>query len=117
MSWKESWTKKAREHFEAGIILYENSLYRDSLTRIYYCAYSLMVAECGESPQGRWKHKGIIRFFFKKLHKESKIDLLTKEEIELIEDFYEERRMADYTFENIDKETVETYISLTAKFV
>ena len=115
MSWKKDWINKAKEHFEAGKVLYEEGLYRDSLARLYYCAYSLMVAECGEAPKGRWEHKGIVKHFFKKLYNENRINLLTEEEIELIEDFYEERRTVDYTLENIDKMAVENYISLTRK--
>ncbi|MBK3333391.1 HEPN domain-containing protein [Persephonella atlantica] len=115
MGWKKNWINKTKEHFEAGKILYEKSLYRDSLARLYYCAYSLMIAECGEAPRGRWEHKGIVKHFFKKLYNENRINLLSEEELELIEDFYEEQRIADYTLENIDKMAVENYISLTKK--
>jgi uncharacterized protein (UPF0332 family) len=112
---KKEWIKKAEKHFEAGKILYEKDLYCDSLTRLYYCVYSLMVAECGEAPQGRWKHKGIVKYFLKKLYERGKIDYFTEEEIDLIEDFYEQRRIADYTLENIDKNVVENYIRLTRR--
>ncbi len=74
-----------------------------------------MVEECGEAPKSRCEHKGIVKQFFKKLYNEKRISLLIEEEMELIEDFYEERRMADYMLENIDKNAGENYISLTAK--
>ena len=117
MDWKKKWKLKAKEHFVAGKILYENELYRDSLARLYYCAYSLMVAECGEAPKGRWTHKGIVKVFFKKLYDESRLYTLTDKEKDLIEDFYEERRKADYTLEKIEKIRVKDYIHLVRKLL
>ncbi len=113
MRTKKSWTFKAKEHYSAGKILYEKGFYRDSLARLYYCAYSLMVAECGKAPKGRWEHKGIVKCFLKKIYdKDIEIE---KEYRELLKDFYELRRIADYGTESIEKEDVETYIKLVKK--
>jgi len=110
MSDKEKWILKAKEHFKAGEILYANGLYKDSLARLYYSAYSLMVAECGDAPKGRWTHKGIIKCFLRKLY-EKGIEL-DKETTKLLKIFYEERRKADYSIKSIEKETNEDYINL-----
>ena len=112
---RNSWKTKAKEHFESGVILFEKGNYRDSMSRLYYSAYSLMVAELGEPPKGRWEHKGIIKYFFKRLHETNRTEFLTKEERTLINDFYEERRKADYTTGRIDKYRVQDYINLMRK--
>ena len=117
MSQNKKWKLKAKEHFIAGKILYENKLYRDSLARLYYSAYSIMVSVCGDPPSGRWAHKGILKCFFKALFEKNKIDAFSKEEITLIKDFYEERRRADYTTGEIDKFRVKDYINLVGKIL
>ena len=110
MNDKEKWIEKAKEHFDAGKILYEYGLYRDSLARLYYSAYSLILAECGEAPKGRWTHKGIIKCFLKKLY-EKNIEL-NREAIKLLKIFYEERRKADYSVQSVERERVNDYINL-----
>lgn len=113
MNDKKKWILKAKEHFVAGKVLYENELYRDSLARLYYSAFSLMIAECGEAPKGRWTHKGIVKCFLKKLYEKG--ILLEKEDRELLKIFYEERRKADYTPKDIEKSRVEDFIYLVEK--
>ena len=108
MDWQKKWRVKAKEHFQSGRILYKNELYRDSLARLYYSAYSIMVAECGEAPKGRWTHKGIVKCFLKILYERDVF--LEKEDRELLKIFYEERRKADYTLKDIEKNRVEDYI-------
>ena len=110
---KKLWIFKAKEHYTAGEILYKKGLYRDSLARLYYCAYSLMVTECGKAPKGRWEHKGIIKCFLKVLYEKGA--LLEKEDRELLKIFYEERRKADYTLKNIERNRAEDYIYLVKK--
>ncbi|WP_029521887.1 HEPN domain-containing protein [Persephonella sp. KM09-Lau-8] len=113
MSQNKKWKLKAKEHFIAGKILYENKLYRDSLARLYYSAYSIMVSMCGDPPSGRWAHKGILKCFFKALFEED--ITLNKEDRKRLRDFYELRRLADYEIESIEKEEVEVYINLVER--
>jgi uncharacterized protein (UPF0332 family) len=111
VSWKDDWIEKAREHKRAGEILYEKKLYRDSISRLYYSAFSLMVAVCGKAPKGKWEHKGILKPFQKWLHEMG--NPLSDEELELLKEFYERRREADYeTNVGFLKEEIEDYIKL-----
>ncbi|RMA97931.1 HEPN domain-containing protein [Hydrogenothermus marinus] len=110
MDWKNKWLNKAKEHYKAGLKLYNEGFYRDSLSRLYYSAYSLMVAECGKAPTGRWTHKGILKPFFKSIYLKEKT--LSKTNSERLKEFYERRRIADYELDTIEKEEVKTYIEL-----
>jgi len=99
MNWLEDWLQKAQTHREAAKLLKEHNYLRDAITRFYYSAFSTMVAVCGPAPKGRWEHKGILKHFFKWC-RENSIEL-SKEERELLSVFYDIRRMADYTTEEI----------------
>ena len=110
VNWKEKWIKKAQEHKNAGELLYKNGYLRDSISRLYYSAFSLMVAVCGMPPRGRWAHKGILKFFFLWLYQQG--NPLTEDDLDLIGEFYEKRRIADYELSSISKEVVKTYIEL-----
>jgi len=115
MDWKKKWLAKAKEHFKAGELLYEQSLYRDSIARLYYSAYSLMVAECGEPPKGRWSHKGIIKNFQKRIYEKG--IYLSKDIKEHLSDLYERRRLADYEIITIEKVEVELYIYIVKELM
>jgi len=111
MSWKEKWIRKARSHKRAGELLYREGYFRDSISRLYYSAFSLMVAVCGEAPKGKWEHKGILKPFQRWLY--SKGNPLSRMEICLLKEFYERRREADYeTDVEFLREEIEDYISL-----
>ena len=110
MDWFRKWTLKAEEHKKSAYLLKEQGLLRDAIARLYYSAFSLMVAVCGQAPKGRWEHKGILKYFFKWC-KENKVSL-SKEERELLSVFYDKRRTADYTTEAILLEEVEAYAEL-----
>ena len=111
MNWKENWIKKAKEHKKAGEILYNTNLYRDAISRLYYSAFSIMVAVCGEAPKGKWEHKGILKPFQKWLYANG--NPLSRTELGLLKEFYERRREADYeTNMNFLHEEIEDYINL-----
>jgi len=67
---KDKWIIKAKEHYKSAKVLYDDELFRDSLSRLYYSAFSLMVAIVGkpDSEKGRWEHKGILRPLFNLLY-------------------------------------------------
>ena len=109
--WFSSWIEKASEHRKAGITLYELGLYRDSISRLYYATFSLMVAVCGKPPGGGWKHKGILKPFLHWLYKIG--NPLSAEELSLLKEFYEKRRRTDYTTKGITSEVIKEYINLT----
>ncbi len=77
--------------------------------------YSLMVAECGEAPKGRWSHKGIVKCFLRQLYEKG--IPLDKESRKRLIDFYERRRIADYEISTIEKEEVELYINLVRRLI
>ena len=111
MNWKENWIKKAKEHKKAGEILYNTNLYRDAISRLYYSAFSIMVAVCGEAPKGKWEHKGILKPFQKWLYTNG--NPLSKTELGLLKEFYERRREADYeTNTKFLHEEIKDYINL-----
>jgi uncharacterized protein (UPF0332 family) len=111
LSWKDDWIRKAKEHKEAGEFLYKRGFYRDAISRLYYSAFSLMVAISGEAPKGRWEHKGILKPFQRWLYEKG--SPLSREELGLLREFYERRREADYETDiTLLKEEVEDYIKL-----
>ena len=98
------------QHLASARLLREHGLLRDSIARLYYSAFSLMVAVCGEPPSGRWKHKGILKEFFRRLNQVG--IRLDEESRELLIVFYDKRREADYTLEDILLEEVVSYENL-----
>jgi uncharacterized protein (UPF0332 family) len=111
--WFENWFTKAKEHFDSAVLLKRSGKLRDVLSRLYYAAFSLMVAVCGEPPSGRWKHKGVLKPFFNWLFKEG--FSLSEEEQELLKEFYDRRRLADYSTEVILSKEVEIFEELVNK--
>jgi len=110
MGWYSDWILKAQEHRCSADILFIHGRLRDAITRYYYSAFSLMVAVCGKPPKGRWEHKGILKHFSHWLYMNG--NPLTEEELDLLYDFYEKRRMADYTVGLVTKEVVRNYRAL-----
>jgi len=110
MDWTEDWFRKALIHKEAAQLLKKHNYLKDAISRFYYSAFSIMIAVCGPAPKGRWEHKGILKHFFKWC-KENSIEL-SKENRELLSTFYDIRRMADYTTEDILIEEVNAYENL-----
>jgi len=47
---------KAKGHLEAAELLYQQSYYRDAMSRAYDAAFSAMQAFAGAPPRGRWEH-------------------------------------------------------------
>ena len=106
-SWYEGWLTKACEHLESGELLFSQGKLRDAITRYYYAAFSLMVAVCGKPKKGRWEHKGILKYFSLWLYERG--NLLLEDELDLLYEFYEKRRVADYTLEGITEDVVRSY--------
>ena len=103
--------EKAKEHQKAGKVLFEANLFRDAISRLYYSVFSLMVSVCGEAPKGRWEHEGILKPFQKWLNANG--NPLGKGELELLKEFYERRREADYEVNaEFFEEEVRDYIKL-----
>ncbi len=114
--WKRNWIRKAREHKRAGDILFKSNLYRDAISRLYYSAFSLMIAMCGRAPRGKWEHKGILKPFQKWLF--SNGNPLSREELKLLKEFYERRREADYeTDVEVSTEEIRDYINLVNRLL
>ena len=50
---------KAKAHLEAAELPYQQSYYRDAVSRAYYAAFSAMQAFTGAPPRERWEHPGL----------------------------------------------------------
>jgi len=53
----------AKEHYQAGVLCFDNGLYGASATRSYYAVYQGMWVAIGAPPLGRWRHHGLMHQF------------------------------------------------------
>jgi uncharacterized protein (UPF0332 family) len=111
-----SYLDKAREHFEAALLLYSQGFNNDAISRLYYSFRSIALFIVGKPERGKWRHGALMRKVVMEVDRRELIPL-TREERRLIKDFASVREDADYELVKIPDKVVDSYIKLVRKFL
>jgi len=110
-----AYVESAKEHLSAGKILFENNLYRDSVSRLYYAVYDTVCALLLTKGLAPKTHSGAIRLFA--LHF-VKTGVISVKYSDLFTSIFVSREEADYTRRTtINKERTDEILKAASDFI